>query len=49
MCWGEGHQQLSGCLLWVPEIMVGQAVTDLGLLTSVGMMELWEAMRLKEK
>ena len=31
------------------EIMVGQAITCLGLLTSVGMTELREAMRLQEK
>ena len=31
------------------EIMVGQAITCLGLLTSEGMTELREAMRLQEK
>lgn len=46
---GEGHQHLSGCLLCIPEIMVKEGVTVLGLLTYLGVMEPWKAMQLQEK
>lgn len=46
---GKGYQHLSGCLLCIPEIIVREGVTVLGLLTYLGVMELWKAMQEKQR
>lgn len=48
MCWERGTN-ITGCFLCILEIMVREVVTVLGLLTFLGMIELWKAMQVQEK